>query len=565
MSRSIRPFALFVALATAALPFVHGFAALVRAVVPGPPAALALSAACLAVCGCVAILAGSERPKRSWPVSTLTGVFAGCALLAAFGASGVALSLALSGPLIGMAAQWWYTKLPKDLETLAARRPWLAATWILLGSICVAQTARISSFMSDDSLKHGPTIAGFWDHHMCLPAYLQAAEMNSAGEANVYHPSHYPGVTRDATSTTEVVGMQKYVEDPYLYPPQFLMLPHALLATGLDFATLRTVWFAAQALLFFATAIALSRFVGVRREFRVLARMPLVWVAPVTMYNFQYGQAHLAVLCIAVLAMLAFESRRDLAGGVLLASAVLAKLFPALLLIPLLLERRWRALGTTAAAAVLITAASLPVIGTAPYVSFFEYHLPRLLSGESFAFQEAWPELAAELIASNQSVKGFVDKLELLGWSLAANAQTWLSMLYAVATLGLVACASMRAATSGERATLWLGALTLGALASSGAWSDYVLVSAVWMLAMIDSGRRMPRIVHFGLATAWILFTLQPGVMPLIPIGSEDGKVIAALVGYIAVLAFCATQLMRRRPANRLAASRTAVRAARIT
>jgi len=122
--------------------------------------------------------------------------------------------------------------------------------------------------MNDDSMSHGPTIAGFWEHHMCLPACLQAAEMNRDREANVCHPGHDPGVTRDAQPTTHVPGMQHDVEDPYRYSPQFLPLPHAFFASGLDYATLRAPWFAARALLFIAMASALVRNVGDKAIYR---------------------------------------------------------------------------------------------------------------------------------------------------------------------------------------------------------------------------------------------------------------------------------------------------------
>lgn len=556
MSRTIRPVALFVALSTAALPLVHGLSALLREFVAGPPVPLPLSAACVLVVALASGLARSRNARRSALVSTLAGALLGATLALGFGAVAAGLAGLLAAPLLGLAALRLNAFLPRDLEARAAMRPWIAPLWTVLGLLCVAQTVRIASFMTDDGLTHGPTIAGFWDHHMCLPAYLQAAELNRAGEANVYDAAHYPGITRDAQPTTQVAGMQHYLEDPYQYPPQFLLLPRALLATGFRFETLRTLWFAAQALLFCATALALARYLGSERGFRVLAWMPLVWVAPVTMFNFQYGQAHLAALCVAVLAMLAFERGREATGGFLLACAVLAKLFPALLLIPLALQRRWSALGRTAAALLSITALSLPVLGTAPYVSFFEYHLPRLFSGDAFAFQEVWPESAVELIASNQSMKGLTDKLVLLGWPAAASAKALLGVLYSGAVLLLVAHAARRARTPHARATLWLCALTLGALCSPGAWADYVLVSAVWMLALHSAALPASRLARASSLSAWILFVLQPGVLPLIPVGGARGMLSAALLGHIAVLAFCALQLARREPATRARGSR---------
>ncbi len=548
MPKLLRPVAHFVLLATLLLPLAHGCAALARLAVPGPPAALASSLAALGLALVATVATGRPLGGRRTIVGNSLGAAAllvalcGFGALLTLGAIGAAAGLFAAAPLAVLAARVLWRFLPPSLEHRAARHRFAAAAWMLLGLACVAQTARIATFQTDDGFEHGPTIAGFWDHHMCLPAYLQAAELNRDGATNVYDAAHYPGLTRDAAPTTRIEGMQHYLEDPFQYPPQFLLLPHAIVASGLDYATVRALWFAAQALLAAGAVLALARWLGPDRGARALAWMPLAWLAPATMFNFQYGQAHLAVIAVAVVAMVAVARGRDALGGALLGVAILAKLFPAVLALPLIAQRRWRALGWTAAACVAISLVALRVLGADPFVAFADYHLPRLVSGDAFLFQEAWPEVAVDLITSNQSVDGLVDKLALLGVAVAPLAERALGLLYLASGAVLAFAAGRRAASPLAHATTWTAALTWGALASPGAWSDYAIVSVLWLLALLSAAPR-GRVAVSALAVAWFLFVVQPGVLPLVPVRGT-AAVALSLVGYAALIAVTASALV---------------------
>jgi hypothetical protein len=55
---------------------------------------------------------------------------------------------------------------------------------------------------------------------------------------------HFLGLDPDAQPNSKLEGVA--LEDPYQYPPQFLLLPRLALVLTDDVATIRVVWFALQ-------------------------------------------------------------------------------------------------------------------------------------------------------------------------------------------------------------------------------------------------------------------------------------------------------------------------------
>ena len=151
-------------------------------------------------------------------------------------------------------------------------------------------------------------------------------------------------------------------------------------------------------------------------------------------------------------------------------------------------QRRWRELAWTAGAGAALSAVALAVFGPGPFVSFFDFHLPRLGDGRAFAFGEAWPQMATLVTAGNQGVHGIVLKLEAMGIPGANAALARVAgQVYGVLLLGLALIAGLRTrrATRAELTLTWLGLLSLGSLASTGAWADYVPLTGVWLLAFL--------------------------------------------------------------------------------
>lgn len=528
-----------------ALPSAHGLAFFLRGseALASPPAALALS---LATVACVLLLALARRIAGELGGVLVPGALLGaaCGAMLFAQSSSAACALCLLGPLMSWGGARFEALLPPVLDGVLRSRTVASLLWLSMGLASVAQTARISSYHSDPSLAWGPVLPGYFEQHTCLAAYLHAAELNANGESNIYDPAHYPALDAEAQPLTTVAGMQPYLEDPYQYPPPFLLLPHAALAISNDFRAIRMTWFVLQSLLFFGTSLALARFVGGRAGGRAALFTPLVWMAIPSMLGLQYGQFHLAALCLAVLGMMAFELRRLHVGGALLSFAIVAKLFPLVLLVPLLAKRRFAAVGWTVGYASLISLAGFVVLGPASYVAFFDAHLPRLLSGEAFAFGEAWPEMSAMLAAANQSPLGLVQKLGELGVVLPAPSVTLLNALFSVLVLALAVIAGRRATSPLGSARVWLALLTLAAMRSGGAWADYIMTAGLWMLALCESDARQ-RASSALLGLGWLLLFFLPGIVPLGGLPSLPVMMGLSLVGFFAALGLGAWGALR--------------------
>ena len=445
----------------------------------------------------------------------------------------VLLGLGLaSGPMLLAIAR----RLPQTLDGEASRRPWLAGLWLLLALSSAAQTGRMSAFISDPSIGYGSVLPDYFEQHTCLAAYLCAAEMNDQGEANIYHHSHYPALSRDAAPTTTVVGMQPFLEDPFQYPPPFLLLPKIGLALSNDFGVLRMGWYILSSLLFFATALTLARWLGGRHGLLAGLAIPIIWTAIPTMLGLQYGQFHLTVLCLAMLGMLAFERGRLSWGGALLASAIVAKIFPAVLVVVLIVRRRWVALGWTAAYIALISLTGLIVLGPDSFVAFVDYHLPRLSDGQAFAFHDAWPEMSALLAAANQSPLGLVQKLGEIGVTLPAASSHALDLVYSLAVLGAAVFAGARVVRRIGQARLWMALLLLASMRSGGAWADYLMTAGLWTLSFWTIELVATNRGRIALVTAGLLLFFLPGIVPLPELPAVTTMMVLSLIGYAAAL-----------------------------
>lgn len=508
----------FVAGATAAVAAVvwtQALAAVLRQAFDQTPgdasaAALPLTLAAVALAAVVAFL----LPRSGWGTGVLAGAVAALATVPLAGVS--ALALPAAGALAGAGGAWLGRRLPAPVDRALGRRRGLAIAWSLLALVAVVQSARLATATADPS--RGLFIATahpFWAEHQCMSAYLYGAELASRGEENVYDPAHYPGLDPEAAPETAVAGMS--VEDPYQYPPQFLLLPRAALAVSHDFTTIRTVWLALQMSLFAAVFAALALWIGGRAGRLALWLAPAVLASFPVLYNFLYGQFHLAAVAFAIGGMLAFAAGRRAGGGLLLAAAILAKMFPAVLLVPLLVGRKYRELAWTAGWGLALTGLALAVFGPAPFVAFLGDHLPRLGDGAAFAFDEAWPMVADLLRADNQGVFG-------LAWKAGLDkpVAALLGRLFGLAVLagaGLAALRLRRAAADGGRwaqGVTWLALLGLASLASPGAWGDYVPSVALWLLALValraaDEPRWRVPLALVGLFEAFLLGTFPLG------------------------------------------------------
>lgn len=460
-------------------------------------------------------------------------------------AAGYSAWLAMVVLAICLAAlPWAASRLPTRLTGARQRHPVLAAAWLGLGLVAVIQVGRLSAFMVDSSRVWGSTIpdavaAG----HQCLAAYVYAADLSRRGEKNVYDERWYPAFTRQPFSrpagvSSHVEGLDRWVEDPYEYPPPFLLLPRAALAMTSSFERIRTMWFLIQSVCFAAGGILLARWIGGREGLVVGLLLPAILASAPTMLNLQFGQFHTMAVMLAVAAMVAFDSRRRPLGGTLLSFAILSKIFPGLLLITLAGQRRWREIGWTLGLGLGFVLLALFVLGTDPFVAFVSYQLPRIVSGEAFSFAER-ADTPVFIVSRNFSVHAIVAKLHLLGvprvGPAAADALTW---SYTALLLWLAWRIRLVRNERRIQAMVWLALLNLAALRSPVAPSAYATAPLLWLLALLAAEIEGRYSMGTALAVAWVVIM---GAPPL----SDKIDLVVGLAGQILMLALGIWILLR--------------------
>jgi hypothetical protein len=489
-----------------------------------------------------------------FPLERLAVTLAGCALAApllivALRALGVPLAAAgilVAAALIAAAprvVRW----LPAGLDGAARWRPVLATIWLIVALAAAVQTARISTFMLDPQARGHSLFphSAFYIQHWCGSAYVQAAQLARAGDPNIYDPQHHH---REGTPRR----MGPLIIDDFVYPPPFLLLPRLGLVATDDPLRLRPVGFVLTAFLLATAYLLAAGWIGGKAGWRMALLFPVFWLSMPVLAGQQMGNFHVATVALAVLAMLAFARRRDVAGGALLAFAVAAKLSPAVLLVYLAVRRRWWALAWTAAFGVLLVALTWLVFGAQPFRSFIQYHVPRLASGEAFAFIFDPAAMAARPgpVAGNLSPFGLVFKLQRLGVPGAtATLARAISVVYLALVLLLAAFAARRSqASEPDRRSLllgWLALISLGSFQAPFIPASYGSLSVIWLLLALAAGVRR-RGTWAALALIWLMTWLTPGLLP-----AGSGMFAYGLLFQLVLVAVCVRQLVVAPPVPR--------------
>jgi hypothetical protein len=239
-----------------------------------------------------------------------------------------------------------------------------------------------------------------------------------------------------------------------------------------------------------------------------------------------------------------------LMGGVALGFCAVSKIFPGVLGIVLLMQRRWTAVGATILAGAVATAIAFGSVGPKPFTDFVNYQVPRIDSGEAFFWIE-FPDMAPV----NQSVYGLVTKLRALGVpGTTAAAANLASSIYAVLLIVVAIVGSRRLHRLSESSTdvslirlrhaqLWLGLLSLASFRSPFVPDAYGLVGTLWLMTLIAAERH--RLHEWGLlvaAGATFSIVLDGGLVPTpVPVwmtlGSLAIQVAAYGVNFFVVLA----------------------------
>jgi alpha-1,2-mannosyltransferase len=436
-------------------------------------------------------------------------------------------------------------RLPSKLDGSARRRPVRAWLVGLATFIALLQIARLSCFMVDPTMRWGsayPPEEKYGVRHMCLSAYIYAADLNRRGVPNVYAEDYYPtyhtgNVHEMHPVSTGVANLAPHIADPYEYPPPFLLLPRAALMISNDFLTIRTGWFMLQTTLFLLIALILGSRIGGQRGLVAGLLLPVLLLSFPFMFNFQWGQFHLTAIMLAVGGMLAISEGRDRLGGALLGAAIVTKAFPVLLLVYLAVRRRNRVVFWTLAFSVVYVITSVVVLGSGIYRAFFTYHLPRVASGEAFSFF-----LNSDLqLAANTSILAIPYKLGRLGIpGMSVTVANILIWLFTAFLFGAAIIAARRHRESALEPTIWLGLLALGAMRSPDAPNVYTTTAALWLLTLLaveTRGRVAPVAL---LVLAWIFISVEP------PLPDPKATIAFWMLGQIGTLILGFWVLLRR-------------------
>ncbi len=494
---------------------------------------------------------GSGLGIERWVVAFFTAALTAAIVAPAAGRLGVwasvlvALACLAAFPVIAR-------RLPRALQGGFGRHRVLSVLWFLLALAAVGQLGRVSAFMADPSRLWGapfpdPNLA----KHQCAAAYVHAADLSRRAEPNLYEEKFYPafqtkeGQPPPSGVESPVAHLGASVEDPYEYPPQFLLLPRMALALTNDYLVIRTAWFVIQALALLAAAALVATWIGGREGLLAMLLVPALMASLPTLLNFQFGQFHSMTVILALLAMIAFEEKQPIAGGALLGWALVSKLFPGLLLIYLAARGRWREIGWTLGFALGFTLLALAVLGWAPYGAFLSYHLPRIASGEAFSFVD---RQGVFYTARNLGIFGLIGKLGLLGLpGMTRGVASIVSWLYTAVLLALAWRAGRQERSHLAAAQLWLALLNLGALRSPLAPSAYTTVQTLWLLALLAPEIRGRIALGIGVFLAWNLIM---GLPPLPP----TGELVVGLVTQLLVLGINVWVVLRRPAAPALSA-----------
>jgi alpha-1,2-mannosyltransferase len=427
----------------------------------------------------------------------------------AFGLSG-ALPASIAVGLLTATACGWFGRSWFALDEAAAPRALRIVSAVAM-VLALVQVGRLTVFMADASrtgFSQFPS-STFERKHSCLTSYHVAAAAVGEGR-NVFDPALYNAPDDDPTRPRRAAQLGPFNIDVYEYPPPFLLLARGLHFAAPDFFRLRVLWHGLTLALLLTATLAAVRMLDRASATRALLLAPLLWLAPPTLSALQKGNAQVAIASLCVLALVLFHRRLFALGGLLLAFATLAKLFPGMLVVYLLARRQWRAVGWTAAMGIAILLVSLLDTGLEPYRAFL-HHLPGLLSGEAFpAFR------SPNAMAINLSIPGIVFKLKLLGVpGMGFPAAKVVGWIWTVAIVAATVALARRAREDRE-ILAWLAVLVLATLRSPFLPQAYGAMPPLWLLTLF-AATLVPttRTLLLTLAAVLVLAHYEPQDWPL--------------------------------------------------
>jgi hypothetical protein len=166
---------------------------------------------------------------------------------------------------------------------------------------------------------------------------------------------------------------------PFLYPPPFLLVTAWIGRFQLDVAYRLWFWLDTAA----SVLAGATLWASVRRTSPLAAPAVALVLGGLTALpnNHLMGQANLLPLLLVTAGFWAEEEEQPVLAGVLVGTAAMLKMSPALLVFLWLAQRRWRAVGGAVGAAVALSLATLPLVDLPTQLRFYTDILPTFASG----------------------------------------------------------------------------------------------------------------------------------------------------------------------------------------
>jgi len=307
----------------------------------------------------------------------------------------------------------------------------------------------------------------------------------------------------------------------YLYPPAFAVTLIPLTWVSNDIAV-RLWLFLIQAAVV-ASLVIVYRVIGGPRRAELLAIVAVLTTFFPLANSVYAGAMNSLLLLLLAGAWACWQRRQDLAGGVLVGTAAIFKLFPLALLPYLVWRRHWKLIGALWLTGAAGLGAGLIVTSLDHNIYYFRDMLPHLAAGTGYR--------------ENQSLAGFTARICQPSTADAGGGAGWCGrVLDWPLTLGLlfiVLRVTSRTSRSGLEFALAISALPL---VSSVTWSFHlvILILPIALLIRLAFSGALSRTAGRFLIAAWLCFSVLPGLHYLLivhPLPHWPGLLDVVLVG----------------------------------
>ena len=406
----------------------------------------------------------------------------------AVGAGGLRLSVV---PALGAGVALAALIAAATSRVIAARLsarvpPVIIAALVIAAAVAILRFGAMSIFMADVGRPEFSVEPAddFRRSHSCVSAYAESARFLAEGGHNIYERDLYrPG---NVARRIGPLGV-----DPFHYPPPFLLVPQAVRIVAPDFWEFRRIWFAFQALALAGAVLGVAAWIGGLAGVVALLGGVLLMAFPQAAHTFQQGNFQATAVPLAAVAFVMLTAGRHRTGGAVLAYAALAKIFPGVLIVPLLAARQWRPAAWVAGCGAALLALTILVQGDRPLRDFVSTSLPEISSGAAFPQTET--QLHPRL---NWSAYGQTVRLRQLGadW-LTQPRGLAVAQVYGLLVVALAVWAGWNRrfdpALASERilvGQLALALLSLASFRSPFVGAGYGVLATLWLMGLLAAG-----------------------------------------------------------------------------